>query len=45
MEKEIKKKLVRNWFKILQDMICNEISELENNKIFRVYLKNFVDLY
>jgi len=31
MNKEIKKKLVRNWFKILQDVICSEIEELENN--------------
>ena len=35
MEKDIKKKLVRNWFKILQDMICNEISELENKNNFK----------
>ena len=32
MEPEIKKKLVKNWFKILQDMICLEIEEIENNK-------------
>ena len=31
MDKEIKKKLTRNWFKILQDVICNEIESLENN--------------
>ena len=35
MEKDIKKKLVRNWFKILQDMICNEINELENKNNFK----------
>ncbi len=32
MDKEIKKKLVKNWFKILQEIICNEIERLENNK-------------
>ena len=31
MDKEIKKKLVRNWFKILQEVICNEIEVIENN--------------
>ena len=29
MYKEIQKKLSRNWFKILQDVICNEIEILE----------------
>ena len=32
MEKDIKKKLAKNWFKILQDMICFEIEEIEKNK-------------
>jgi len=31
MDKEIKKKLVTNWFKILQEVICSEIEILENN--------------
>ncbi len=31
MDKEIKKKLTRNWFKMLQDIICNEIESFENN--------------
>ena len=31
MDREIKKKLTRNWFKLLQDVICNEIENLENN--------------
>ena len=31
MDKQIQKKLARNWFKILQDIICNEIENLENN--------------
>ena len=31
MDIEIKKKLARNWFKILQDVICNEIEVLENS--------------
>jgi coproporphyrinogen III oxidase len=30
MDSEIKKKLARNWFKILQEVICNEIEDLEN---------------
>ena len=33
MDKEIQKKISRNWFKILQDIFCNEIEDLENNKI------------
>ena len=31
MDKEIKKKLVKNWFKILQDTICKDIENLEEN--------------
>ena len=33
MNKEIKQKLARNWFKLLQNVICNDIEELENHKI------------
>ena len=33
MEIEIKKSLVKNWFKILQDVICNEIEDIEYNSI------------
>ena len=29
MDKEIKRKISRNWFKVLQEMICNEIESLE----------------
>ena len=32
MELEIKKDLVSNWFKILQDAICHSINDIENNK-------------
>ena len=32
MDKEIKKKLASNWFKLLQDDICSNIEELENSK-------------
>ena len=32
IETDIKKKLTRNWFKILQDMICFDIEEIENKK-------------
>ena len=31
MDKEIKKKLTRNWFKLLQNTICNDIEKLEKN--------------
>jgi len=31
MDKIIKQKLVRNWFKTLQKVICNDIEILENN--------------
>ena len=34
MEIKIKKKLAKNWFKILQDMICQDIEELEGKKNF-----------
>ena len=30
MNKEIKKKLVKNWFSDLQDLICYEVEEIEN---------------
>jgi coproporphyrinogen III oxidase len=33
MEKEIKKRLASNWFKLLQNVICNDIEKLENRKI------------
>ena len=29
MNTEIKKKLAKNWFKVLQDVICQDIEELE----------------
>ena len=32
MKTDIKKKLARNWFKILQDMICFDIEEIENSQ-------------
>ena len=31
MDKEIKKKIVKNWFKILQNIICFEIEKLDNS--------------
>ena len=33
MNKEIKKKITRNWFKLLQEVLCNDIEKLENYKI------------
>jgi len=33
MDKEIKKKLVSNWFKLLQNTICNDIEKLEGKKL------------
>ncbi len=33
MDLEIKKDLTSNWFKLLQNAICNDISVLENKKI------------
>ena len=41
MKKEIKKKLVKNWFKILQDVICYDIEKIEN-KSNRFISKNWV---
>ena len=32
METNIKKKLTKNWFKTLQDMVCFEIEEIENKR-------------
>ncbi len=32
MDLEIKKDLVSNWFKLLQDAFCNDINELESHK-------------
>ena len=36
MDKNINKKLASNWFKILQDIICKDIEEIENKKIFLI---------
>ena len=33
MDKEIKKRLACNWFKLLQNTICNDVIKLERNKI------------
>ncbi len=33
MDLDIKKDLASNWFKLLQNAFCNDISELENNNI------------
>jgi len=33
MDKEIKKKLARNWFQLLQNIICDDVEKLENKKI------------
>ena len=33
MDKEIKKKLASNWFKLLQNIICNDIEKLEGKKL------------
>ena len=33
MDKEIKKKLASNWFRLLQNVICHDIEKLENRKI------------
>ena len=32
MDLEIKKDLVSNWFKLLQESFCNDINELESHK-------------
>ena len=32
MKTEIKKKLVKKWYKILQDTICFDIEEIEKNR-------------
>ena len=29
MDKEIKKKLASNWFKLLQNIICEDIEKIE----------------
>ena len=33
MDKETKKKLASNWFKLLQNIICDDIEKIENKKI------------
>jgi len=45
MDIEIKKKISRNWFKILQDVVCNEIENLEGNSkkfIIKNWNRNFL---
>ena len=37
MNQDIKKKITKNWFKILQEIICKDIEEIENSKnIFQI---------
>ena len=33
MDQDLKKKLTRNWFVNLQEMICKEIKQIEGGKI------------
>ena len=33
MDQNIKKNLASNWFKTLQNMICNDISKLEGSRV------------
>ena len=33
MDIEIKKDLTSNWFKLLQNAICDDISRLEKNRV------------
>jgi len=33
MDKEIKKKIASNWFRLLQNIICDDIEKIENKKI------------
>ena len=33
MDLNIKKDLTSSWFKLLQDMFCKDISDLEKNKV------------
>ena len=40
MNLEIKKSLVSNWFKTLQDAFCDDICKLEKNKFkFKLFRK------
>ncbi len=39
MDKEVKKKLARNWFSILQQIICKDIEEIEKKK--NIFQSNF----
>ena len=34
MKINIKQELTKQWFKNLQEIICKNIEELENNKVF-----------
>ena len=37
MDNEIKKKLARNWFKTIQEVLCQDIEELEGKKnLFKI---------
>ena len=36
MDNEIKKDITSNWFKLLQNAICDDIVKLEKNKINRI---------
>ena len=45
MNAEMKKKLAKNWFKILQDMICQDIEELEGKKNFISTIEEDLNYY
>ena len=43
MHKEIKKKITLNWFKLLQNTICNDIEKIEKSKkkfISKIWIRN-----
>ena len=45
MNNEIKKDLVSNWFKLLQDAICDDITKLEKNNINLNFSNKIKELY
>ena len=44
MDIEIKKDLASNWFKLIQDAICDDISRLEKNKT-KFHILSFLLVY
>ena len=45
MDQDLKKNLTKNWFKILQEIICKDIEEIENRKNISIIEKDLLTIF